>query len=69
MSPSNYGQLSLFLMHVAKKLPMEPPQFPLDTFVEEVKHALQIMAKILGKKDTNTVDKAILGMLSLMMNP
>ncbi len=47
---------------------MEPPQFPLDTFVEEVRPMLNIPAKILGKEDTNTLDKAILGMFSLMMN-
>jgi len=65
---SNYAQLSFFLMPARKKLPMEPPQFPLDTFVEEVRLMLQILAKILGKEDTNTVDKAILGIFSLMMN-
>lgn len=56
-------------MTAGKNLPMEPPQFPLDTFVEEVRLVLQILAKILGKEDTNTMDKTILRMFSLMMNP
>ena len=69
LSASNYAQLTFFLMHVGKYLPMELAHFRLDTFVEEVRPILQILAKFLGREDTNTVDKVILGMFSLMMNP
>lgn len=73
LSASNYAQLNLFLMHSGKHLPMEmpmePTHFPLDTFVEEVRPILQILAKILGMEDTTTMEKAILGMFSSILNP
>ncbi len=45
---------------------MEPTHFPLDTFVEEVRPVLQIMAKMLRRDNTNIVDKSILGMFSFV---
>jgi len=48
-STSNYAQLTFFLMLAGKYLPMELTHFPFDTFVEEVRPILQILAKFFWK--------------------
>jgi len=60
---------NLFLMPNGKHLPMDPTHFPLDTFALEVRPILQTLAKILGREDTNIIDKFIIGVFSLMMSP
>lgn len=56
-------------MPVGKRLPMEPTNFNLDTFVGEVRPILQTLENILGREDTNIIGKAILGIFILMTSP
>lgn len=65
---SNYAQLNFFFIPFGKHFHFKPTNFHMDTFVDEVKSILQIMAKILGREDTNVINRAILGMFIFLMN-
>lgn len=56
-------------MFDGKKFSLDSTQFPLDDFSEVVKPILQILAIFFGKEDTAVIDKAILGIFSVMMKP
>ena len=41
----------------------------MEVFDEDVRPVLRCISKILGKEDDNSINKSILGMFTLMMNP
>lgn len=61
--------MTLFLLPTRQQLHMDPTQLFLETFFEDVRPILQIIAKVLGREDTTFIDKDILGMFNLILQP
>lgn len=67
LSRKDYTQMILFLMPTWQQLPIEPTQFSPETFIEDVRPFLQIIAKVLGMEDTTINYRAIFGMFNLIL--
>lgn len=64
-----YAQIVFYLIPSGKQFYLQSNHFLLNTFVEDVRPILQILTKVLGRDDASVIDKATLGIFSLMMKP
>lgn len=69
MSPQELSHVTSFLAPKSSQFSLDGNIFSLEMFVVDISYVLQVIAKILGKEDSNLVDKFFLGFLSLMMKP
>jgi len=69
MSPQELSHVTSFLAPKSSEFPLDGNLFSLEIFAVDIRPVFQVIAKILGKEDSNQVDKVVLGFLSLMMNP
>ena len=64
-----YAKIVFDLMPSGKQFSLESSQFPLNSFVEDIRLIIQILTKILGRDDVLVIDKVTLGIFNLMMKP
>lgn len=56
-------------MLVGHTLYLKQTVFPIDSFWEDVQPFLQVIARVLGEENTSTIDREVIGMFNLVMQP